>query len=196
MLSRLAITFLPRSKCLLISWLQSPSAVILEPTKIKSATVSTVSPFICHEVKRHLLLRRKVMTNLGSILKSRDITLPTKVRLVKAIGFSNSHVWMWELDYKECWVLKNWCIWTVLEKTLESPLACKEIQPAQPKGNQSWIFTGRTDAEAETSKTLDVKNWLIGKEPDARKNCRWEEKGATEDEMVRWHHRLNGREFE
>ena len=103
-----------------------------------------------HEIKRHLLLRRKAMTHLDSILKSRDITLPTKVCLVKAVVFSSSHVWMWELDYKESWALKNWCFWTVvLEKTLESPLDSKEIKPVNPKGNQSWIFIGRTDAEAE-----------------------------------------------
>ena len=97
-----------------------------------------------HEIKRHLLLERKAMTNSDSILKSRDITLLTKVWLVKAIFFSSSRVWMWELDHKESWVPKNWCFWTVvLEKTLESPLDCKEIQPINPKGNQSKIFTGR-----------------------------------------------------
>ena len=126
-----------------------------------------------HEIKRCLLLIRKVMTNLDSILKSKDLTLPTKVRLVKAMVFPSSHVWMWELDYKESWAPKNWCFWTVvLEKTLESPLACKEIQPVHPKGNQSWIFTGRTDAEAEAP-TLwppDVKNRLTGKDPDAGKD--------------------------
>ena len=103
-----------------------------------------------HDIKRHLLFGRKVMTNLDSILKCRDITLPTKVHLVKALVFCG-HVWIWELDYKESWVLKNWCFWTVvLEKTLESPLDCKEIQPVHPKGNQSWIFIARTDAEVET----------------------------------------------
>ena len=110
-----------------------------------------------HEIKRRLLLGRKVMTNLDSILKSRDITLPTKVHLVKAMVFPVCmvfHVWMWELDCEESSVLKNWCFWTgvgvVLEKTLESPLDCKEIQPVHPKGDQSWVFIGRTDAEAET----------------------------------------------
>ena len=99
-----------------------------------------------HEIKRHLLLERKVMTNLDSIFKNRDITLPTKVHLVKSYGFSSSHVWMWELDYKESWALKNWCFWAVvLEKTLESPLNCKEIQPVHPKENHSWIVIGRTD---------------------------------------------------
>ena len=106
---------------------------------------------------------------------------------------------MWELDYKESWALKYWCFWTVvLEKTLESPLDCKEIQPVNPKGNQSWIFTGRTDAEAETPVLWppDSKNWLIWKDLDTGKDWRQEEKGMTEDEMVRWHHRLSGHEFE
>ena len=116
-----------------------------------------------HEIKRCLFLGRKAMTNLDSILKSRDITLPSKVHLVRAMVFSSCHVWMWELDYKEGWMLKNWCFWTVvLEKTLESPLDCREIQPANPKGSQSWIFIGRTDAEAETPVLWppDAKNWL------------------------------------
>ena len=107
---------------------------------------------------------------------------------------------MWELDYKESWAPKNWCFWTVvLEKTLESPLDSKEIKPIYPKGNQSWIFIGRTDAEAETLRLWppDAKSWLIWKDPDAGKDWRWEEKGATEDDlMVGWHHRLNGYEFE
>ena len=105
---------------------------------------------------------------------------------------------MWELDHKESWALKNWCFWTVvLEKTLESPLDSKEIQPVHLKGNQSWIFIRRTDAEAETPILWapDVKNWLIGKDPDAGKDWRQEEKGTTEDEMVGWHHRLDGHEF-
>ena len=105
---------------------------------------------------------------------------------------------MWELDYKKSWVPKNWCFWTVvLEKTLESPLDCKEIQLVHPKGNQSWIFIGRTDVEAETPILwpLDAKNWLIWKAPDAGKDWR-REKGMTEDEVVRWHHRLDGHESE
>ena len=113
--------------------------------------------------------------------------------------FSSSHVWMWELDYKESRVPKNWYFWSVvLEKTLESPLDCKEIQPVNPKGSQSWIFIGRTDAEAETPTFWppDVKNWLIGKDPLAGKDWRQEEKGMTEDEMVGWHHWLNRLEFE
>ena len=147
--------------------------------------------------KRRLLLGRKAMTNLDSILKSRNITLTTKVYLCQSYGFSSSHVWMWELDYKESWVLKNWCFWTVvLEKTLESPLDCKEIQPVHPKRDQSWIFMERTDAEDETPILwpLDAKNWLIWKGSDAGKDWRQEEKGMTEDEMVGWYHLLNGHE--
>ena len=142
--------------------------------------------------------RRKAVTNLDSILKSRDITLPTNVQLVKAMVFPVVMLWMWELDYKESWVLNNWCFWTVLwEKTLESPLDCKEIQPVHSKGNQSWIFIGRTDAEAEAPVLWppDAKNWLIWKDPDAGKDWRQEMKGITEDEMVGWHHQLNGPEF-
>ena len=104
------------------------------------------------------------------------------------------HLWMWELDYKESWVLKNWCFWTVvLEKTLESPLNCKEIQPVHPK-DQSWVFIGRPDVEAETPILWlpDVKSWLIWKDPNAGKDWGQEEKGTTEDEVVGWHHRLNG----
>ena len=222
MLSRLVITFLPRSKHLLISWLQSPSAVILEPRKIKSANVS---PSVCYEVmgqdamilvfwmlnfkptfslasfifiKRLLLLGRKAMTNLDSILKSRHY-FANKGPSSQDYGFSSSHVWMWELDYKESWARKNWCFWTVvLEKTLESPLDCKEIQPVHPKENQSKIFIGKTGVEAETPILWppDVKSWLIWKDPAAGKDWRREEKGTTEDEMVGWHHQLNGHEFE
>ena len=105
-----------------------------------------------HEIKRHLLLGRKVMTNLGSIIKKQRHYFPDKVLSDWSYGFSSSHVWMWELGYKESWALKNWCFWTmVLEKTLESPLDCKEIQPVHPKGNQSWVFIGRTDFVAETT---------------------------------------------
>jgi len=139
------------------------------------------------------------MTNLDSIFKSRDITLSTKVRLVKAMVFS---VVMYGCtDCEESWALKNWCFWTlVLEKTLESPLDCKEIkdiQPVHPKGDQSWVFIWRTDAEAETPILWppDAKSWLIGKDPDAGKNWGQEEKGTTEDEMVGWHHWLNGHGF-
>ena len=133
------------------------------------------------------------MTNLDNIKKQRHY-FANKGPSSQSYGFSSSHVWMWELDYKESWALKNWCFWTVvLEKTLESPLDCKEIQPINPKGDQSWIFIGRTDAKAETPILWppDTKNWLIGKDPDAGKEWRQEEKGTTEDEMVGWHHRLD-----
>ena len=135
-----------------------------------------------HKIKRCLVLGRKAMTNLAETLKSRDITLPTKVHLVKAMVFSSRHVWMWELDYNESWASKNWCFWTVvLEKTLESPLDCKEIRPVNPKGNQSWILIGWTDTEAEGAILWppDARSQLTGKDPDAGKDWR-QEKGMTE----------------
>ena len=116
----------------------------------------------------------------------------------QSYGFSSSYIWMWVLDYKESWVLKNWCFWTVvLEKTLESPLDSKEIKPVNPKGNQSWIYIGRTDAEAEAPIIWpsDANGRLIGKDSDAGKDWRQEEKGTTEDEMAGWHHRLEWHEF-
>ena len=125
--------------------------------------------------------------------------LLTKVRLVKAIVFPVVMYGCKSWTIEEGWALKNWCFWAVvLEKTLESPLDCKEIQPVHPKGNQSWVFIGRTDVEAEIPIIWppDVKNQLIGKDPNAGKDWRQEEKGTTEDEMVGWHHRLNGHEFE
>ena len=179
--------------------------------QIDEETVETVTDFIflgskitangdCnHEIKRCLLLGRKIITNLDSILKIRDITLSTKVHLVKAMFFSSGNVWMSELDYKEIWVLKNWCIWSVvLEKTLESPLDCREIQPVHPKGGQSWVFIGRTDAKTGTPILWPphVNCWLIGKDPDAGRDWGQEEKGMTEDEMAGWHHQLDGHEFE
>ena len=175
--------------------------------QIDGETVETVSDFILGAPKsvqmvtaamklKDLPLGRKVMTNLDSILKSKDITLTTKVRLVKAMFFSSGHVWMWELDSEESWVPKNWCFWTVvLEKTLESPLDSKEIQPVHLKGDQSWVFLGKTYAEAVLWPT-DVKSWLTGKDPDAGRDWGQEEKGMTEDEIVGWHHQLDGHEFE
>ena len=139
------------------------------------------------------------MTKLDSILKKQRHFITNKGPSSQSYGFSSSHVWMWELDRKESWALKNWCFWTVvLEKTLESPLDSKEIQPVHPKGNQSWIVIGRTDAEVETPILWppDVKNWLIGKDPDAGKDWRQEKKGMIEDKMVGWYHWLNGHEFE
>ena len=136
---------------------------------------------------RHLLLERKVMTNLDSIFKSRDITLPTKVHLVKPMVFP---VVMYGCE--------SWCFWTVvLEKTIESPLDCKEIQPVHSKGDQSWVFIGSTDAEAETPVLWPphVKSWLIRKDPNIGENWGQDEKGMTEDEMVGWHHPLNGHGF-
>ena len=124
---------------------------------------------------------RRAMTNLDSILRSRDITLLTEVH--------SSHVWIWELDHKEGWVLKNWCFqFVVLEKTLESCLDCKDFKPVNTKGNQPWIFTGNTDAEAPIFWPPVVKSQLIGKDPDAGKDWTQEENRATEDEMVGWHH--------
>ena len=114
-------------------------------------------------------------------------------------GFSSGHVWMWELDCEESWAPKNWCFWTVvLEKTLESLLDCKEIQPVHSKRDQSWLFFGRNDAEADTPVLWPphAKSWLIGKDPDAGRDCGQEEKGMTEDEMAGWHHQLDGRESE
>ena len=113
--------------------------------------------------------------------------------------FHNHHVWMWEVDYKESWAPKNWCFWSmVLEKTLESPLNSKEIQPVHPKGDQSWIFIGRTDAKAKAPILWPpvVKSWLTGKDPDAGKDWGQEEKGTTENKMIGWHHWLDGYEFE
>ena len=135
--------------------------------------------------RQHIKKQRHYFTDKGPSSQSRWVF--------------GSHVWMWELDHKESWAPKNWCFWTaVLEKTLESPLDFKNIKPVNPKGNQSWTFTGRTDAEAETLILWlpDAKNWLIGKDPDAGIDWRQEEKGMTEDEMIEWHHQFDGHEFE
>ena len=170
--------------------------------QIDEETMETVTDFIflvskitadddySHEIKRHLLLRRKAAANLDSVLKSRDVTLPTKFCVVKAMVFPAVMYGCKSWTIKKSWALKNWCFWTVvLEKTLESPLDCKEIQPVHPKENQSWTFTERTDAEADTPILWlpDAKSWLIRKDPDAGKDWRQEEKGTTEDEMDGWH---------
>ena len=145
----------------------------------------TVDGDCSHEIKRLLLLERKDMINLDSMLKSRGITLLTKVCVVKAMVFFSSHVWMWEQDHKEGWMPKNWCFWALVwEKTLEGPLDCKEIQPVNTKGNQSWIFIGNTDAEAEVLilwpwRAMDAKSQLIRKDPDAGKDWGQEKKGET-----------------
>ena len=177
--------------------------------EIDGETVETVSDLILggskitadgdysHEIKRRLLLGRKVVTNLDSILKKQRYYFAHKGP--SSQGYDCDHVWIWESDCEESWEPKNWCFWTVvLEKTLESPLDCKEIQPVHPKGDQSWVFTGRTDAEAETPILWPphAKSWLIGKDPDARRDWGQEEKGMTEDEMAGWHHWLYGCESE
>ena len=151
-----------------------------------------------HEIKRYLLFRRKAMTNLDSILKSRDITLPIKVHLVKAMVFPvvmyGCESWtIKKAEHQRIDAFELWC-W----RRLESPLDCKEIIPVHPKGNQSWIFIGRTDTEAEAPVLWppDGKNWLIGKDPDSGKDWRQKEKGSTEDEMVGWHHQLDRHESE
>ena len=179
--------------------------------EIDGETVEIMSDFIflgskitadgdcSHEIKRHLLLGRKIMTNLDSIFKSRDITLPTKGPSSQGYGFSSSRVWMWDLDCEESWAPKNLFFWSVmLEKTLESPLDCKEIQPVHSKGDQPWVFFGRNDAEAETPILWPphAKSWLIGKDCDVGRDWEQGEKGMTEDEMAGWHHRLDGRESE
>ena len=141
----------------------------------------------------------KIYDHPGQHIKKQRHYFANKDLSSQGYGFSNGYVWIWELDYKESWAPKKWCFWTVVfEKTLESPLDYRVIQPVHPEGNQSWIFIGKTDVEAETPIFWppDVKNWLFGKDLDAGKHLRWEEKGMTEDEMVRCHHHFNGHEFE
>ena len=199
------------------SWLKTQhSAKIMSsgpitPWQIDGETVETVTGFIflgskitadgdcSHEIKRRLLLGRKAMTNLDSILKRRVITLPATVCLVKAMVFPVVTYGYESWTIRKAWALKNWRFWTVvLEKTLESPLNCKKIQPVHPKGDQSWVFIGKTDIEAETPMLWppNAKSWLIWKDPDVGKDWEQEEKETTEDEMVGWHHRLNGHESE
>ena len=178
--------------------------------EIDGETVETMSDFILggskitadgdcsHEIKPLAPWKKNYDQPRQHIKKQRHY-LAIKGPSSQGYGFSSSHVWMWELDYKEIRGQKNWCFWTVmLEKTLESPLDCKEIQPVHPKGNLSWMFIGRTDVEAETPILWppDAKSWLIWKDPDAAKDWRQKEKGMTEDKMVGWHHRLKGYEFE
>ena len=171
--------------------------------QIDGETIETATDFIClgskitvdgdcsHEIKRPLLLGRKAMTNLDRMLKKQRHYFSNKGPSSQSSGFSSGDVWMWELDCKESWAPKNWCFWTVvLEKTPENLLECKEIQPENPKGNQSWLFIGRTNVEAKATILWppDAKNWLTGKDPDAGKDWRQKEKGMTEDEMVGWRH--------
>ena len=151
------------------SWQIDGETVEALPDFIFGGSKITVDGDYSHEIKRRLLLGRKVMTNLDSILKSRDY-FANNGPSSQGYGFSCGHVWMWELDCEESWVLKNWCFWTVmLEKTLESPLDCKEIQPVHPKGDQPWVFFARNDAKAETPAFWPPhgKSWLIGKDSDA-----------------------------
>ena len=162
--------------------------------------VPTADGDCSHEIKWCLLLGRKLMTNLNRILKIRDITLPTKVCLVKALVFPivmyGCESWT---DHKESWVRKNWCFWTVvLEKTLESPLDRKEIQPVHPRGHQSWIFIGRAVAKAETPILWppDCEELTHLKRPWCWEWLKAGGEGAAEDEMVGWHHWLDGHEFE
>ena len=143
------------------------------------------------EIKRHLLL------GSDKPIKKQRHLFTEKNPYSQSYDFSSSHVQMWELDLKDGWAPKDWCFWTVmLEKTLENLLECKEIKPANLKGNELWIFTGGTDAEAPVLWSHDAKNWLTGKYPGAGKDWRWEKKGMTEDEMVGGHHRLNEHKFE
>ena len=151
-----------------------------------------------HEIKT-LVPWKKSYGQPRHILKMKRHYFANKGPSSQSYDFSSSHVWMWELDYKESWVPKNWCFWiVVLEKTLESPLNSKEIQPVNPKGYQSWIFIGRTDAEAEAPKLWppDANSGLIRKDPDPGKDWRQEEKWMTEDEMIGWHPWLYGHESE
>ena len=179
--------------------------------EIDGETVEKVSDFIfvgskitadgdcSHEIKRHFPPWKESYDQPRQHIEKHRYYFANKGLSSQGYGFSSGHIWMWVLDCEESWVPKNWCFWTVvLEKTLESPLDSKEIQPVHPKGSQSWIFTGRTDAEAETPILwpLDAKNWFIRKDPDAGKDWSWEEKGSTEGEMVEWYHQLNGHEFE
>ena len=154
----------------------------------------SVTPTLQQATSNHA----STVTNIRQHIKKQRHYFADKCPSSQSPGFSSIHVWMWELDYKESWALKNWCFWTVvLEKTLESPLDCKEIQPVHSK-DQSWIFIGTTDAETETPVLWPphAKSWLIGKDSDAGRGLGQEEKGTTEDEMAGWHHRLNGRESE
>ena len=165
-----------RKQCQTLFWGAPKSLqMVTAAMKLKDGKKSYDQP------RQHIQKQRRYFANKG----------PSS----QGYGFSSGHVWMWELDYKQGWALKNWCFWTMaLEKTLESLLDSKEIQPVHPKGNQFWVFIGRTDVEAEPPILWppDVKNWLIWKDPDAGKDWRQKEKGTTEDEMAGWHHRFSG----
>ena len=175
----------------------------------KMETVETVTDFIflgpkvsvardcSHEIKKTLAPWKKIYDQPRQHIKKQRHHFANKGPSSQGYCFSCGHVWMWELECEESLAPKNWCFWiVVLEKTLESPLDCKEIQPVHPKGDQSWVFMGRTDVEAETPVLCPphAKSWLIWKDPDAGKDWRREETGTTEDEMVEWHHWLDGHE--
>ena len=176
--------------------------------QIDGETVETVTDFILlgskitadgdcsHEIETLAPWKKSYDQSRQCIKKQRHYFM-VKSPSSQSYGFSSGHVWMWELDCEESWALKNWCFWTVVwEKTLATPLDCKEIQPVHPKGDQSWVFIGRTDAKAETPILWlpHAKSWLIGKDSDAGRDWGQEEKGTTEDEMVGWHHQLDGHE--
>ena len=179
-------------------WKSCPGVKVLTPYWQKGYGIGIVPGWVLRVSHATLCVGASGM----STPTGRNVTLllaETKFRPRFELGSPSPHVWMWELDYKESWVPKNWCFLTVvLEKILESPLDCKEIQPVHPKGDQSWILIGRTDVEAETSILWpsDAKSWLIWKDPHARKNWMWEEKGTTKVQMIGWHHQLSGHEFE
>ena len=179
------------------SWQIDGEKVEMVVDSIFLGSRTTMDSDCLHKIKRCLFLGRKVMTNL--CIKKQRHHFADRSPYSQSCGFASSHVQMWELDHKEVWALKNWCFQTVVqEQTLESPLDGKEIKPVNSTGNRPWIFIGRTDAGAKTPILwpLDAKNWLIEKDPGSGKDWRREEKGTTEDEMVGWHHRLDGHEFE
>ena len=182
------------TSCPIISWQIDGETMETERHFIFLGSKITADGDCSHEVKRCLPLGRKVIDQPRQHIEKQRHYFVSKGPSSHGFGLSSGHVRMWELDNKESWAVKNWCLWTVvLEQTLESFLDCKEIQPVHPKGEQSWIFIGRIDAEAETLILWppDGKNWLIGKDPDAGKDWRQEEKGATEDKIVGRYYRLN-----
>ena len=173
-------------------WKQRQTSFSWAPKSLQIVTAAVKLKDACS------LEAKLAMTNLDSILKQRHY-FADKGPFSQNYGFSSSHVWMWELNNEKCWALNNWCLQTVvLEKTPESPLDSEEIKPVNPKENESWIFIGKTDTEAETPILWPphAKRQVIGKDPDAGKDWRQEKKGTSEDEMVEWHHKLNRHEFE
>ena len=192
------VSFVVRGDCLICP---TCSIVLLGPYHLFLGGSKITADGDCsHEIKRCLLLFwKKSYGQPRQHIKNQRHCFTNKGPSSQSYGFSSSHVLMWEWDYNESWAPKNCCFWTVvLQKTLASPLDCKEIQPVHPKGDQSWVFIGRTDAGAEAPIIWPphAKSWLIGKDPDAGRDWEQEEKGTTEDEMAGWHHRLNGHEFE